>query len=662
MSFDSDFGRCDIDLSEAIDIDSLSDVTITAPVADNEILAYDSTAQEWINQTAAEAGLAAVAGSDTQIQYNDGGAFGGCGTLLWDDATNDLKLQGDSDKMFFGAGDDASIYYDGTDLIINPDEVGSGKVYINSAYKLPNVDGTINQILQTDGAGNTSWVNASSGSPGGSDTQIQYNDGGAFGGISTFVWDDTDVKILSDTTKLLFGAGGDAGLNYDGTDLVLDTAIVGTGGLQINGPTGNNSVVTIGADANAAGNLIWYSALTGDRIEFRESGGLNGLLTIYTGTTSRPAIKFGDIDAGDYGVMDSSGRLRLFVSSEERIRFGTDNLALYEGNDLKLYDGDENSNIKFHADGNNGVVGIGATRVTGANQFQCIITDTQTYRNTGEKVGGLKITADNDGTADCHGILISSVASGAGTGYGIRDESGANWSMEADNQKLFLGVEQDASIYYDGTNLVIDPKEVGSGIVSLNGANLTTTGTLTAEQLTSTDDITMQGHLLTLGDNSATDIVLYFDGSANDGTITYDESADEFQISGSVDISAGTTITGAVQHMRFVLINPNVTYDTDAEFCIVPSLDAAITITNLEVTCDADPTTEVTGDLKYADAFIGLANPVVINDFDTTNGVRSDSSITSGSIASGKCIYISFDAQPEAAITQIAFDITYYYT
>lgn len=48
-------------------IDALSDVTITT-VADNELLAYDTTTAKWINQTPAEAGFAAVA---TSGAYSD---------------------------------------------------------------------------------------------------------------------------------------------------------------------------------------------------------------------------------------------------------------------------------------------------------------------------------------------------------------------------------------------------------------------------------------------------------------------------------------------------------------------------------------------------------------------------------------------------------------
>jgi hypothetical protein len=46
------------------EIGELTDVTITS-VTDNEVLAYDSTSSEFINQTAAEAGLATLTGTET---------------------------------------------------------------------------------------------------------------------------------------------------------------------------------------------------------------------------------------------------------------------------------------------------------------------------------------------------------------------------------------------------------------------------------------------------------------------------------------------------------------------------------------------------------------------------------------------------------------------
>lgn len=126
-------------------------------------------------------------------------------------------------------------------------------------------------------------------------------------------------------------------------------------------------------------------------------------------------------------------------------------------------------------------------------------------------------------------------------------------------------------------------------------------------------------------------------------------------------LTVAANIVSEPKHLIFTIINPFAVYDGDTQICVWAQTPAALTVTKIEVTCDADPATEIQGDLKWADAFIGLGNAAVINDFDTTAGVRSDSSISSGSVAGSKCIYIEFDAQPIEAITQINFDVTYDY-
>ena len=47
------------------------------------------------------------------------------------------------------------------------------------------------------------------------------------------------------------------------------------------------------------------------------------------------------------------------------------------------------------------------------------------------------------------------------------------------NEKLLLGEGQDSSLYYDGTNMIIEPDEVGSGLLTIGG-NVVIDGTLTA--------------------------------------------------------------------------------------------------------------------------------------------------------------------------------------
>ena len=131
---------------------------------------------------------------------------------------------------------------------------------------------------------------------------------------------------------------------------------------------------------------------------------------------------------------------------------------------------------------------------------------------------------------------------------------------------------------------------------------------------------------------------------------------------GVMNFATAQNIGGLKQHLIVTLSNPADYYtNVDTKFCIVPKTPAACTVTNLEVTCDANPTTELTGDVKYADTYIGLANATVINAFDTTDGVLSDSTITSGAIAAGKAIYISFDTTPDAALKTITWDIQFDY-
>ena len=67
--------------------------------------------------------------------------------------------------------------------------------------------GTGGQYLQTDGTGNLSWAaggGGGNGSPGGANTQVQFNDAGAFGGNSAFTFNKT-TGALAVTGNGTFG-------------------------------------------------------------------------------------------------------------------------------------------------------------------------------------------------------------------------------------------------------------------------------------------------------------------------------------------------------------------------------------------------------------------------------------------------------------------------
>ena len=101
---------------------------------------------------------------------------------------------------------------------------------------LPTTDGSADQVLKTDGSGNLSWVDQTSGgstSPGGSNTQVQFNNSGSFGGSSNLTFDGTNLtcagtvsaaspassaaglrKITTSTSSPSGGSDGDIWIKY----------------------------------------------------------------------------------------------------------------------------------------------------------------------------------------------------------------------------------------------------------------------------------------------------------------------------------------------------------------------------------------------------------------------------------------------------------------
>ena len=85
-------------------------------------------------------------------------------------------------------------------------------------YTFPANNGDASQVLTTDGSGNLSWETAGGGgTPAGSDTQIQYNNAGAFGADSGLTFNQTtntftatnDWEIFRSTIKFLSNGGSD---------------------------------------------------------------------------------------------------------------------------------------------------------------------------------------------------------------------------------------------------------------------------------------------------------------------------------------------------------------------------------------------------------------------------------------------------------------------
>lgn len=153
------------------------------------------------------AASATPGGSTTQVQYNNAGSFAGSANMTFDGTT--LTAAGFSGPLNGTVG--ATTANTGTFSSTVHKGATSGTITLTApavagtqSYTLPTaVPASNGYVLSSTTAGVMSWAAAGSGSPGGSTTQLQYNNAGAFGGISGVTTDGT--RITASTT---IGVGG----------------------------------------------------------------------------------------------------------------------------------------------------------------------------------------------------------------------------------------------------------------------------------------------------------------------------------------------------------------------------------------------------------------------------------------------------------------------
>jgi hypothetical protein len=134
-------------------------------VADNNNINFTPTETRL---TVYSGGVAVPGGSNTQLQYNNNGLLGGI----------------------------PNVTYNGSNLSLG--NVANVKI----------TGGTNGYVLQTDGTGNLDWAamgGGGNGTPGGSNTQIQYNDSGAFGGNTGFTFNEVTGNVNMPSNLIVAG-------------------------------------------------------------------------------------------------------------------------------------------------------------------------------------------------------------------------------------------------------------------------------------------------------------------------------------------------------------------------------------------------------------------------------------------------------------------------
>lgn len=214
------------------------------------------------------------------------------------------------------------------------------------------------------------------------------------------------------------------------------------------------------------------------------ASGIKGYVTEttdkFTGANTENAISIGmnmdlyrsgDIENYGTGCIDGSLAHRFYSNNSSVYKKASTSILTYIGG---IYGGiDDGSNVNASGATLNSV-GVGFysdALFTGAstqgthNHYNVLLTgilESQAHTVTSGTVRNIMLYAyDNATLGD---MFVPKVGD---ENYVILDETAYPWAKRADNAKITLGAGDDASIYYDGTNLVIDPAEVGTGILDI---------------------------------------------------------------------------------------------------------------------------------------------------------------------------------------------------
>ena len=239
----------------------------------------------------------APGGSNTQVQYNNSSNFGGSANFTFDGTNLQIGSQGDLRL----ADSDSSNYI----AFQAPATVSN-----NNIYTLPSAVGSANQVLQIASvAGNDAtlqWatVSGGGGTPGGSDTQVQFNDGGSFGGDSGLTYNKT-TDSLTITGDLAVNGG-------DITTSTTTASIFDATATTVNA-FGATTTLNLGYDSTASSTTNINTGAVGSIfskiINIGTGGGASGTTEINIGPT------LGTSNLNIYGLVSQVGSTFAMYSS-----------------------------------------------------------------------------------------------------------------------------------------------------------------------------------------------------------------------------------------------------------------------------------------------------------------------------------------------------------
>ena len=345
--------------------------TLTLPADDgtpDQYLKTDgSGTTSWASVTAN------AAGSDTQLQYNSSGSFAGATNLTTDGSNLTIRAQGD-----LRLADSDSSNYVGFQA---PTTVAADRL-----YTLPDTIGTSGQVLKistrTDTTATLSWEDDLTGTntstPGGSDTQVQFNDGGTLQGDAGFTYNKTTDSATLVGSLTVGGVNATTGTDYKiNSTSVLTSTTLGSGVVN----SSLTSVGTLGSlqvdNVNVNGNVV-SSTNTNGNIDLDPNG------TGVVRSLGAAAIRFMDSDNSNYAAIVAPAS----VTSDYTITLPA---AGGSANDVLQFDASQNASFVSNTRTLNFIIDGGGLPITTGKKGVAVVDGDYT-------VTGWTIIADQSGS------------------------------------------------------------------------------------------------------------------------------------------------------------------------------------------------------------------------------------------------------------------------
>ena len=454
--------------------------------------------------------------------------------------------------------------------------------------------GTANYVLKTDGAGNLSWVAQSGGSngvPGGSNTQVQFNDAGAFAGNTGFTFDNTTGILtspfvagngnglsniqganVSGAVSYATTANAVAGANVSGAVSFATTAnavaaanVSGLGNLALLSKDGNASNILYGngvfasvpnpfdQDLNTTDNVQFANVTSTEAVKFSNSGNIVGALGY----------------APTYVSIESYGSNTVNITANDIYTWSFDNTGnLNTPGDIV---GPANANITIYANagvhefifgddgtfyapdnvvlgGNSIYIGPGANTLNGI-EHEVFIASSNLFPYVQAVVNNI---SDN-GSADwvALGARGGDTGGQASLGFTSSGFGDANYTItgNGDGYVLVQSYAPGQTLLGGGGNLVLATGNQGSvkDIIFGTGGFLTANTFGRISHSNNSLELTRTGASLTFPDGSI-QTTAYTGGGGSTGNVTFDDVT--IQGVNGLNLSAGSDFTANLAYLQ----------------------------------------------------------------------------------------------------------------